>query len=195
MAAGDNGETNDGASSRSIFSDESDKDEIHRKNGLFYDEGVWLPHSHFGTVSMMQKDPDNPESAHNRVQNSNGSQFMINLRDRNGFFDEHFVLFGRIISGWDLVEKIMQVPRKAEKPEEPVIITNSGELRFDDKLNAEKVDGKWQHPLEFLNNYDRNVFEEDEKEKIRREAKRKVRAEQMRKWEEEQEKLKETQTE
>lgn len=143
MCAGDNGDSNDGSTSRSIFSESYDKEEIHRKNGMFYDEGAFFPHTHYGTVSMVQKDPDNPDTAHNRVQNSNGSQFMINLKDRNDYFDEHFVLFGRIISGWDFVEKMKAVPRKAEKPDDPIIIYNSGELRFEDKLTAEKVDGVW----------------------------------------------------
>lgn len=74
MYGGDNGMSNDGASSRSIFSDDFDKEEIHRKNGLFYDEGAFFPHSHKGVLSMVQKDPsDENQSAHHRPKNSNGS--------------------------------------------------------------------------------------------------------------------------
>ena len=76
--------SNDGSSSRSIFSDDFDKEDIHRKNGLFYDEGAFFQHSHKGVLSMVQKDPqDENASAHNRPKNCNGSQFMINLRDKN----------------------------------------------------------------------------------------------------------------
>lgn len=34
--------SNDGSSSRSIFSDDYDKEDIHRKDGLFYDEGAFF---------------------------------------------------------------------------------------------------------------------------------------------------------
>ena len=74
------------------------------------------------------------------------------------------------------------MPRKQEKPEEPIVIYNSGELRFNDKLTAEKVDGVWQEPLQFLNNYSRNVFEEEQKETERRERKRVTREAKRREW-------------
>ena len=57
-----------------------------------------------------------------------------------------------------------------------------GELRFEDKLSADRAD--------FLPNYARNVYEEDEKAERRREEKRK-RAEERKKQEEEERRKKE----
>lgn len=96
---------------------------------------------------------------------------MINLRDRNEYFDERYVVFGRIIAGYDFIENVCaQVERKEEKPIRPITIVNAGELRFDGKLlgqrnevDEKEAKGVWTGSLEFLNNYDRNVYEEDEK--------------------------------
>ncbi len=48
MIGGDT-EKNDGSGGISIY--EKD-DEIYNKDGLFYDENIWFPHSHKGTISM-----------------------------------------------------------------------------------------------------------------------------------------------
>ena len=48
MIGGDT-EKDDGTGGISIF--EKDE-EIYNKDGLFYDENIWFPHSHKGTISM-----------------------------------------------------------------------------------------------------------------------------------------------
>jgi len=66
----------DGTGGKSIYTAD---DDIHSKEGRFEDENVWYPHSHKGVLSThVERD----------VKNYNGSQFMINLRDDNQYFDE-----------------------------------------------------------------------------------------------------------
>jgi cyclophilin family peptidyl-prolyl cis-trans isomerase len=76
----------DGKGGKSIY---KEGDDIYSKDGLFEDENVWFPHSHKGVLSM-----------NNTGKNTNGSQFMISLRDSNEYFDEKHTVFGRVISGW-----------------------------------------------------------------------------------------------
>lgn len=95
-------------------------------------------------------------------------------------------MFGRIIAGWDFIENTcVEVERKEEKPIKPITIYNAGELRFEDKLvgarqepvgEASDERGLWTGPLEFLNNYDRNVYAEEERLEAQRAEKRKLRA-------------------
>ena len=70
-----------------------------------------------------------------------------------------------------MIEKICSNPRQDEKPIRPVIIHQCGELRFEEKLTEAQAD--------FLPNYERNVFEEDEIRERRRLEKRKLIAEQI----------------
>lgn len=142
LQGGDTSAANDGTGGKGIY---QEGDEIYNKDGLFDDENVWMPHTHAGVLSMF---PD-------CKKNNNGSQFMIALRDRNEYFDEKHTLFGRVIAGWDIIDKIQANPRKEEKPIIPVWIVKCGELRFEDKLTEDQAD--------FLPNYQRNVYEEDEK--------------------------------
>ena len=55
---------------------------------------------------------------------------MISLRNENEYFDEKNTVFGRVISGWDVIEKIMNTPREEELPEGPIIVSNCGEYTF-----------------------------------------------------------------
>ena len=106
----------------------------------------------------------------NKGPNTNGSQFLIQYKDKLEYFDERNVCFGRVISGWDFIKKIHdEVPRKEEKPERPVIVVKCGELRFDEKLGEEQCD--------FLENYERDVYIEEKEREAYREKKRKAREE------------------
>ncbi|MDB5194050.1 MAG: peptidyl-prolyl cis-trans isomerase, peptidylprolyl isomerase [Parcubacteria group bacterium] len=64
-----------------------------------------------GTIAMANAGPD-----------TNGSQFFINLVDNN-FLDDKHTVFGRVISGLDVVEAIGRMKTGAsDRPVDPVII-------------------------------------------------------------------------
>ena len=129
MQAGDISAVGDGTGGKGIY---AEGDWIYNKDGRFDDENIWFPHSHKGTLSTHQNHDE---------KNMNGSQFIINLRDDNQYFDERATLFGRIISGFDFIEQYLSnIPREEEKPKRPVRITKCGELRFEDKLLKEQCE-------------------------------------------------------
>lgn len=58
----------------------------------------------------------------NRGPNTNGSQFFITLRDTPWLNGRH-TIFGQVIRGQEVIEKISQVPRDpSDRPLEPVVI-------------------------------------------------------------------------
>jgi len=76
------------------------EDEIHTEN-----------HNVIGTISMANAGP-----------NTNGSQFFINTAD-NSFLDTKHTVFGKVISGMDVVTSIERVPTGAnDRPVDVVII-------------------------------------------------------------------------
>jgi cyclophilin family peptidyl-prolyl cis-trans isomerase len=75
-------------------------DEIHGKN-----------HNVTGTIAMANAGP-----------NTNGSQFFINAADNN-FLDTKHTVFGRVVGGMEVVEKIEGTATDAsDRPVEPMII-------------------------------------------------------------------------
>jgi peptidyl-prolyl cis-trans isomerase A (cyclophilin A) len=56
--------------------------------------------------------------------NSNGSQFFIDLADLNGQLPRSYTIFGKVVSGTDVVDAIGQVPTNGQRgvPLDPVII-------------------------------------------------------------------------
>ncbi len=65
-----------------------------------------------GTIAMANAGP-----------NTNGSQFFINVAPNN-FLDAKHTVFGKVVSGMDVVNAIAETPTGAgDRPIEPVIIT------------------------------------------------------------------------
>jgi cyclophilin family peptidyl-prolyl cis-trans isomerase len=95
----------------------------------FKDEGIWLPHTHSGILSMANAGPD-----------TNGSQFFVCYGPTPHLNEKHTV-YGRVVSGWD----ICLAAEKAEKgasdvPKFDVTIYDCGELEGDAKLSVEDCD-------------------------------------------------------
>jgi peptidylprolyl isomerase len=78
------------------------EDEIHANN-----------RNQKGTIAMANAGP-----------NTNGSQFFINTADNN-FLDTKHTVFGKVVSGMEVVNEIQEVETEgSDRPVEPVIITS-----------------------------------------------------------------------
>ena len=59
----------------------------------------------------------------NPKKDSSGSQFFINVKD-NDFLNGDYTVFGNVIAGLDVADKIVAVPRDGrDNPNEPVVMT------------------------------------------------------------------------
>jgi peptidyl-prolyl cis-trans isomerase A (cyclophilin A) len=80
---------------------------------MFADETKGSPHKFDvpGKLAMANAGP-----------NTNGSQFFITLAPTNWLTGKH-TIFGEVVEGQDIVEKISRVPRNSQdKPNKPVVI-------------------------------------------------------------------------
>ncbi|KAL1949770.1 hypothetical protein VTO73DRAFT_8651 [Trametes versicolor] len=85
--------------------------------GPFPDEDLSRPLDSEGLLCMANKGP-----------NTNNSQFFVTLKDTPHLNGKH-VVFGRVIRGFEIVERIVQVPTdEKDRPRAPVVISNCGEL-------------------------------------------------------------------
>ena len=134
MQTGDTSACGDGTGGKSIYDESSEIST--NKDGKFEDENVWYPHTHRGTVGTYNMG----ETGSKHEPNTNGSQFCINLRDDNQFFDEKSTIFGRVISGFKHMDYFQNVERKEEKPLRPIYIEKCGELTGEDKLGVEEAE-------------------------------------------------------
>lgn len=74
----------------------------------------------------------------NAGKDTNGSQFFITTAITS-WLDGRHVVFGEVLEGYDIVEKIENVPKSSgDKPSKPVKITKSGELEVSEEgIHAE----------------------------------------------------------
>merc|ERR1719411_1966878 len=82
----------------------------------FADENFKLKHTGPGLLSMANSGP-----------NTNGSQFFVTV-EKTEWLDNKHVVFGKVISGLNVVKKIEKFGSKSGKPSEKITITESGEL-------------------------------------------------------------------
>ena len=69
---------------------------------------------------------------------TNGSQFFITTIP-TGWLDGHHVVFGKVLSGYDVVEKIENVPKNSmDKPTVECMISKSGVLEDKQPFLIEK---------------------------------------------------------
>lgn len=83
----------------------------------FADENFILKHSGAGTLSMANAGP-----------NTNGSQFFLCTADTSWLDDKH-VVFGKVISGHNVLSAIEQVGSESGSTRVKVTIADSGQLR------------------------------------------------------------------
>ena len=69
----------------------------------------------------------------NSGKDTNGSQFFITTAITS-WLDEKHVVFGEVLEGYDVVEKIENVPKgSGDKPSKTVKIAKSGEIEVPDE--------------------------------------------------------------
>ena len=83
----------------------------------FADENFELKHTAAGTLSMANAGP-----------NTNGSQFFLCTAETKWLDGKH-VVFGKVISGMDVVSAVEQVGSDSGRTRVPVTIADSGQLR------------------------------------------------------------------
>ena len=84
--------------------------------GKFPDENFKHKHTSRGDLSMANAGPD-----------TNGSQFFITFNKTDWLNNKH-VVFGRVVSGWDVLNKMEELGSQSGKPSKEVKIVDCGAL-------------------------------------------------------------------
>lgn len=103
MQAGDFNRKN-GTGGRSIY------------GGKFDDENFSVRHTSRGLLSMANSGP-----------NTNGSQFFITFAETPWLNGKH-VVFGKVVEGMDVLDKVEAVGSSSGTPVSPVVIASCGQL-------------------------------------------------------------------
>ncbi|KAI0833764.1 cyclophilin-like domain-containing protein [Trametes gibbosa] len=99
--------------------------------GPFPDEDLSRPLDSEGLLCMANKGP-----------NTNNSQFFITLRECPHLNGKH-VVFGRVIRGYDIVERMAKVPTdEKDRPATPIVISNCGELMLRAQVPQKKLEAR-----------------------------------------------------
>ncbi|KGN66789.1 peptidyl-prolyl cis-trans isomerase CYP19-3 [Cucumis sativus] len=83
----------------------------------FADENFKLKHTGPGMVSMANAGP-----------NTNGSQFFISTSGPLSWLDGKHVVFGKVVDGYDVVEKMNEKGTESGDPKVPVVIEDCGQI-------------------------------------------------------------------
>ena len=115
MCQGGDITSGDGTGGESIYGESFDDETFKGKAGVHFGPG---------TLSMANKGP-----------NTNGSQFFL-CTYATAHLNGRHVVFGQVLSGYDVVKRMEAEGSAGGKPSKPVMITNSGQIKADAKSKA-----------------------------------------------------------